>query len=200
MGSPAGWPPTADRSRRPPSLPRCLAPSPASPHPLTRRSARITSFRRRHPPVPTAEPRPMGGSAAMAGSTQAGSRRAAARVDLGAIAANVETLRAAAPTAQVLAVVKADAYGHGLVPAASAARRGGAAWLGTALVDEALALRAAGDTGRLLAWLLDIDDPWPQAVGADIDLSVSAPWGVDAAAAAARTAGRPARLHLKVDT
>ena len=112
----------------------------------------------------------------MAGSTQAGSRRAAARVDLGAIAANVETLRAAAPAAQVLAVVKADAYGHGLVPVAAAARAGGAAWLGTALLDEALALRAAGDTGRLLSWLLDPDDDWAEAVGADIDLSASAPW------------------------
>ncbi len=136
----------------------------------------------------------------MAGSTQAGSRRAAARVDLGAIAANVETLRAAAPSASVLAVVKADAYGHGLVPVAAAARSGGAAWLGTALLDEALALRAAGDTGRLLAWLLDVDDSWADAVGADIDLSASAPWAVDAAVAAARTAGRPARLHLKVDS
>jgi alanine racemase len=127
-------------------------------------------------------------------------RRAEARVDLDAIASNIEALRGAAPGAQVLAVVKADAYGHGLVPCAGAARRGGATWLGTALLEEALALRAAGDTGRILSWLLDPEDAWAAAVAADIDVSASARWAVDAAAAGAASAGKVARLHLKVDT
>ncbi len=127
-------------------------------------------------------------------------QRAEARVDLAAVRSNVERLRVAAPTAELMAVVKADAYGHGLVECAGAARAGGASWLGTALLDEALALRAAGDAGRVLAWLLDPADPFDRAVSAGIDLSASAPWAVAAAAEAARSTGSVARLHLKVDT
>ena len=67
-------------------------------------------------------------------------RHAVARVDLGAIRANVAALRAGT-SAELMAVVKADGYGHGLVPSAQAAVAGGASWLGTALLDEALALR-----------------------------------------------------------
>ncbi len=126
--------------------------------------------------------------------------RAEARVDLAAIRSNVETLRRAAPSAALLAVVKADAYGHGLIPCARAARAGGAAWLGTALVEEALALRAAGDVQPILSWLLNPGDPFDDAVSASIDLSASAPWVVDAARAAALSVGQTARLHLKVDT
>src|SRR6478735_2752195 len=126
--------------------------------------------------------------------------RAQATVDLGAIRSNVELLRASAPTADLMAVVKADAYGHGLVASAAAARAGGAGWLGTALLEEALALRAAGDTGPVLAWLLDPTDPFDAAVTAGIDLSASAPWALAAAAAAARSTGTVARVHLKIDT
>ena len=53
----------------------------------------------------------------------------------------------------MMTVVKADGYGHGLVESGRAARAGGADWLGTAVIEEALALRAAGDTGRILTWL-----------------------------------------------
>ena len=127
-------------------------------------------------------------------------QRAEARVDLAAVRSNVERLKVAAPTAELMAVVKADAYGHGLVECARAARAGGASWLGTALLDEALVLRAAGDAGRVLAWLLDPADPFDRAVSAGIDLSASAPWAVAAAAEAARSTGSVARLHLKVDT
>ena len=74
---------------------------------------------------------------------------ARAVVDLAAIRANVRALAAQAPTAQVMAVVKADAYGHGLVPSARAALEGGATWLGTAQIGEALALRAAGVDARV---------------------------------------------------
>ena len=127
-------------------------------------------------------------------------RHAAARVDLDAIRDNVAALRART-SAQVLAVVKADGYGHGLLPSARAALAGSATWLGTALIDEALALRAAGITEpRLLAWLIGPGERWADAVAADIDVSVNAAWGLDEVVAAARAAGRTARVHLKVDT
>ena len=126
---------------------------------------------------------------------------ARAVVDLGAIRGNVRALVAHAPTAQVMAVVKADAYGHGLVPSALAAIEGGATWLGTAQLTEALHLRRAGVTGaRLLAWLYAPGAPLREAVDADVDLSVASGWALQEVVAAARAAGRTARVHLKVDT
>ncbi|HWC45011.1 MAG TPA: alanine racemase, partial [Casimicrobiaceae bacterium] len=77
-------------------------------------------------------------------------QRTEAVVDLGAIRQNVRTLKAGT-AAEVLAVVKAHGYGHGLVPSARAALEGGATWLGTAIVDEAVALRAAGIDVPILA-------------------------------------------------
>lgn len=124
---------------------------------------------------------------------------ARAVIDLDAIAANVRTLDATT-SAEVMAVVKADAYGHGLVPAARAARRGGATWLGAAQVTEALALRAAGDAGRILTWLYTPGAPLREAVAADVDVAIAAPWAVAALADAAREAGRTARVQIKVDT
>lgn len=125
---------------------------------------------------------------------------ARAVVDLAAIRANVETLVARAPSAQVMAVVKADGYGHGLVPSARAALAGGATWLGAAQVPEALALRAAGLEARVLTWLYAPGAPLAEAVAADVDVSVSASWALDEVVTGARTAGRTARVHLKVDT
>jgi len=125
---------------------------------------------------------------------------ARAVVDLAAIRANVETLAARAPSAQVMAVVKADGYGHGLVPSARAALAGGATWLGAAQVPEALALRAAGLDARILTWLYAPGAPLADAVAADVDVSVSAPWALDELVAGARQVGRSARVHLKVDT
>lgn len=122
-------------------------------------------------------------------------------VDLGAVRQNVRSLAAHAPTAQVMTVVKADAYGHGLVPCALAALEGGATWLGTAQVSEALHLRRAGVTGaRVLTWLYAPGAPLREAVEADVDVSVAAPWALEELVAAARAAGRTARVHLKVDT
>ena len=121
-------------------------------------------------------------------------------VDLDAIADNTRALVARAGSAAVMAVVKADAYGHGLVPSARAALAGGATWLGVAQLAEALALRAAGVTAPVLAWLHAPGQDLAPAVAAGVDLSASSPGAVaDAAAAAART-GRTARLHLKIDT
>ncbi|WP_249375343.1 alanine racemase [Streptomyces sp. I05A-00742] len=126
--------------------------------------------------------------------------RARAVVDLAALRANVRVLRARAPKAQLMAVVKADAYGHGAVPCARAARQAGAAWLGTATPQEALALRAAGDTGRLLCWLWTPGGPFREAVEADIDITVSGLWALEEVLTAVRAAGRPARIQLKIDT
>ena len=135
-----------------------------------------------------------------AGADRAGRLHAEVRVDLDAIRSNVEVLRSRT-SADVLAVVKADGYGHGLLPSARAAVAGGATWLGTALVEEALALRAAGITGpRVLAWLLGPGEQCAAAVRADIDLSVNATWGLAEVAAAARDVGTTARVHLKVDS
>jgi len=125
--------------------------------------------------------------------------RTEAVVDLDAMRRNVELLRAAT-AAELLAVVKADGYGHGLLPSARAALAGGASWLGTAFVEEALALRAAGITARIVSWLAVPGEDLVPAVAADIDLSANAPWAVTELAAAARAAGKPVRLHLKVDT
>jgi alanine racemase len=125
---------------------------------------------------------------------------AQADVDLDALRSNVKALAERSPGAEVMAVVKADAYGHGLLPCARAARQGGAGWLGVAQLSEALALRAAGDTGRLMSWLHVPGDAFAEAVAGDIDLSAGGTWAVDEIAAAARAVGRTARLHLKIDT
>ncbi|MFF7096000.1 alanine racemase [Streptomyces rubradiris] len=126
--------------------------------------------------------------------------RARAEIDLGALRANVRALRARAKGAAVMAVVKSDAYGHGAVPCARAALAAGATWLGTATAEEALALRAAGLSGRLLCWLWVPGGPWREAVEADIDVSLSGLWALREVTAAARAAGRPARVQLKADT
>jgi len=126
--------------------------------------------------------------------------RFAAEIDLDAISANVARLDAASGDAAVMAVVKADGYGHGIVPSARAAIAGGATWLGVAFAEEALALRAAGVDVPVLAWLLAESDDLEPLVRADVDVSVSAIWALDHAIAAAERAGRPAHVHLKVDT
>ncbi|MFF5130676.1 alanine racemase [Streptomyces syringium] len=126
--------------------------------------------------------------------------RARAVIDLAALRANVTTLRARAPRAQLMAVVKADAYGHGAVRCARAARQAGAEWLGTATPQEALALRDAGDTGRLMCWLWTPGGPWREAVEADIDVSVSGMWALEEVSAAVHASGLRARVQLKIDT
>ncbi|WP_406332317.1 alanine racemase [Streptomyces sp. NBC_00203] len=126
--------------------------------------------------------------------------RARAEIDLAALRANVRTLRAHAPSAALMAVVKSDAYGHGAVPCARAAREAGATWLGTATPEEALALRAAGLPGRIMCWLWTPGGPWAQAIEADLDVSVSGMWALREVVAAARTVGAPARVQLKADT
>ncbi len=127
--------------------------------------------------------------------------RSEAVVDLSAIRANVETLRATT-SAELMAVVKADGYGHGLVPAATAALAGGASWLGVALLEEALLVRSAGITAPVLAWLWTTHeaDALRLALAADIDISVSSSAALELVVATAAELGISARVHLKLDT
>jgi alanine racemase len=121
-------------------------------------------------------------------------------VDLDAICRNVEVLRKHAGSAAVMAIVKADGYGHGLLPSARAAVRGGASWLGVAQLGEAIELRDNGIRDPLLSWLHVPGSDFAAAIAADIDLSVSALWSLAEVSDAARELGRTARIHLKVDT
>ncbi len=121
-------------------------------------------------------------------------------VDLDAIRDNVAELDRRAGDAQVMAVVKADAYGHGLVPSARAALAGGATWLGVAQLAEALRLRSAGVTAPILTWLFVPGADVGAAIDAGIDVAIGSAWTLDVVRAAAVERGRPVRVQVKVDT
>jgi alanine racemase len=125
--------------------------------------------------------------------------RAEIVVDLAAIRHNVTTLRRTTGV-PVMVVVKADGYGHGMVPVARAARQAGAEWLGVATLDEALALRAAGADGRVLCWLTVPGERYDAAIAADLDVTAYSVAELDEVAAAATAVAQPARVQLKVDT
>ncbi|SOD70396.1 alanine racemase [Jatrophihabitans sp. GAS493] len=127
--------------------------------------------------------------------------RTEAVVDLAAIRSNVETLRAGT-SAELMAVVKADGYGHGLLPSARAALAGGASWLGVAIIDEALQLRAAGIEAPILAWLWTPSEAETvgAAIQAGVDINVNSLWALRVVISQARRVGLPARVHLKIDT
>ncbi|HEY6012441.1 MAG TPA: alanine racemase [Candidatus Limnocylindrales bacterium] len=124
---------------------------------------------------------------------------ATAWVDLDVIGANVRLLAEAARGAAVMAVVKADAFGHGAIPVARTALESGATWLGVARIEEAVALREAHLAAPVLAWLLE-PRLVPAAVARGIDISASSSADLEGIARAAETAGRRARVHLKLDT
>ena len=119
-----------------------------------------------------------------------------ARIDLGAISRNVETIRAAVGEASVMVVVKANGYGHGAVESARAALAGGADWLGVVEISEALALRDAGIEAPVLAWLHGSGADFAAATEAGVDLGVN---HLDQLHRVAATAGVQS-VHLKVDT
>ncbi len=125
---------------------------------------------------------------------------AEAVVDLGAIAHNVRVLREHAGGAGVMAVVKADGYGHGATRVARAALAAGAAELGVATVDEALALRADGITAPVLAWLHPPGIDFGPALLADVEIAVSSVRQLDEVTDAVRRTGRTATVTVKVDT
>jgi alanine racemase len=125
---------------------------------------------------------------------------AEALIDLAAVARNVGAMREHVGGTQVMAVVKADGYGHGMVPAAHAAVAGGAEWLGVVHEHEALALRQAGLTTRVLCLLGAPGAAHEAAIREDVDLTVDAVPLLHEIEAAATRAGHPARVHLKIDT
>ncbi|GAA0717540.1 alanine racemase [Dactylosporangium roseum] len=123
------------------------------------------------------------------------------RIDLDAIRHNVATLRGLlAPRIHLMTVVKADAYGHGMLPVARAALQAGATWLGVATLDEALRLRADGITAPVLAWLHSPGRPLHEAVERGVDLSASSIGTLHEIVRGARKVGSVAGVHLKVDT
>lgn len=121
-----------------------------------------------------------------------------ARVDLDAITANVRVIAERVAPAEIVAVVKADAYGHGAVEAARAALAGGATRLGVADLEEAFELRDAGIDAPIVAWLHDPDADFASAIRADIEIGVSSLAQLERVAAAAPEAA--AHVHLKIDT
>ena len=124
--------------------------------------------------------------------------RAEIVVDLAAIRHNVRVLKDLVTVdgpVQLMAVVKADGYGHGMREAAEAARDGGADWLGVATIEEALALRSAGDRGPLLCWLSAPGDDFAAAVAAGVEVTAYTVAELDEIAASG-----PARVQLKIDT
>jgi alanine racemase len=123
-----------------------------------------------------------------------------ALVDLDAIQANVAALRQHVGSAQVMAVVKSDGYGHGMAASARASLAGGATWLGVVHVADAIALRKSGITVPVLSLHGSPDSPHAEAIRHDVDLTAGTAALVDQIALAAEGAGKPARLHLEADT
>ncbi|MCV7315447.1 alanine racemase [Mycolicibacillus parakoreensis] len=125
---------------------------------------------------------------------------AEAVVDLAAIAHNVRVLQESAGSAQVMAVVKADGYGHGAARVGRAALDAGAAELGVATIDEALALRADDISAPVLAWLHRPGTDFAGALGADIGIAVSSLAQLDDLLDAVERTGRTATVTVKTDT
>ncbi len=126
--------------------------------------------------------------------------RAEIVVDLDAVRHNVRTLKERVEGRALMAVVKADGYGHGMLEVARAARAAGADWLGVAVLEEALALRSDGDTGRILTWLAVPGEDFRPAIEADVDVTAYTVAELDEIRAAAAAVGIPARVQLKIDT
>ena len=121
--------------------------------------------------------------------------RAEARIDLDRIAANINLLKGPTRT-PLMAVVKADAYGHGLVEVGLAAEKSGADWLGVALLEEAIKLRTHGVRAPILAWLVPPGSDFKQAVAHDIDIAVAS----IAAFKEISTLPNKPRIHIEFDT
>lgn len=126
--------------------------------------------------------------------------RARAVISTDALLSNLDRVRGIAGV-DAMAVVKADAYGHGVDYIAPLLRKHGITWLGVALPSEALALRASGDEGNILAWLSTPGDPdIARCIAANVDLSVSSMRELTEIIAAAESLATVARVHIKIDT
>ena len=121
--------------------------------------------------------------------------RAEARIDLNALASNISLLKSKAG-ADLLAVVKADAYGHGLIEIGLAAEKSGANYLGVALLEEAIALRTHGVRIPILAWLVPPGSDFNSAAKHDIDVAVSS---IAVLEDILKLQIKP-RVHIEVDT
>jgi alanine racemase len=121
-------------------------------------------------------------------------------IDLAAIRQNIKLLKQHSKSKELMAVVKADAYGHGLVEVAKTARSAGADWLGCALIEEAIALRESGDSGQILAWLGNDPIEFENAVNKNIDIAISSNAQLEITIAAAKKLNKLANVHIKVDT
>ena len=119
-------------------------------------------------------------------------------LDLAAFRANVASLAATAAPARCMIAVKANAYGHGMVPFARAALAGGAEALAVLEVAAGLELRASGVEVPLFAWLHGSETDFGAAIAADVELGVSSLLELQRIVGAVDT--RPAAGHLKVDT
>jgi alanine racemase len=120
-------------------------------------------------------------------------------IDLGAVAANTRLLAERA-TGALMAVVKADGFGHGAVAVARTALANGATSLGVTSIDEAMQLRDAGLVAPVLSWLNPLDADFASAVVSDIDVAVPSVEHLAAVTAAAARVGLVAAIHLHADT
>ena len=125
--------------------------------------------------------------------------RASAEINLSAITQNFKLIKSRT-TADVLAVVKADAYGHGLIPVSKALEEAGADWFGTALLEEAINLRKAGILKPIISWLTPLGEDFKSAIDLDIDLGIPSIDLLDEVIKAASLTGKTARIHLEIDT
>ena len=125
--------------------------------------------------------------------------RASAEINLSAIADNLKLIKGKT-NAQVLAVVKADAYGHGLIQVGKAAEAAGANWLGTALLEEGIALRNSGIKVPIISWLTPLGEDFKTAINLDIDLSISSIELLTEVIAAGKVVKKIPRVHIEVDT
>ena len=125
-------------------------------------------------------------------------------IDLNNVAHNLDTMRklvnSTGKQVKVMGVVKADAYGHGMLQVARKIEAEGVDYLGVADLAEAQALRSAGITSRILAWLHDPQDDFASAIKHEIDVAVSSQEQLLRVKKAAALVGAPAQIHIKVDT
>ena len=125
--------------------------------------------------------------------------RASVEINLSAITQNFKSIKSRT-TADVLAVVKADAYGHGLIPVSKALEEAGADWFGTALLEEAINLRKAGILKPIISWLTPLGEDFKSAIDLDIDLGIPSIDLLNEVIKAASLTGKAARIHLEIDT
>lgn len=125
--------------------------------------------------------------------------RACVEVNLSAISQNFKSIKSRT-TADVLVVVKADAYGHGLIPVSKALEEAGADWFGTALLEEAINIRKAGILKPIISWLTPLGEDFKSAIDLDIDLGIPSIDLLNEVIKAASLTGKTARIHLEIDT